>query len=497
MIDLNEDPPPVGALRRWQRLLAVVTAVLVAAAVIVAIRIGTSRPALQFDNRVGWLEALAAAPPRGGLAADQAFLDEMTARVTALVRDADTFHPELVAADGRRDPRQEVRILYADDIDGRRIVLIALQLPLPPIEPTGDNNPFRRMPGRTKFVWLIGPRGATAGYLATALTRGPLPELRTGTLLPEPLLVAVIGTDLSDRDGSPTCVSDPDCLMIALAPPQCSVATAPAAEPSDFQPEPTGSYLVRTARTFRLELWQVTCDGVVREQRRMPSMWLSRFHEREEVAAALAETRGLTAEQRLDENLPRQAAFAIELLQRTSGLPLTGPPQVVWAGPTTNLDRDRAGLAPDPDGAILAMVTVAPTLDSRWLAGYTVNQSRPNAGLVVADASFTLPADPTAPASMLAIADPFTRDQQILAVGPTTATSMRLADPVRGGVTESPVVDGKAVLTPMPPIPADRLADASVAAVDASGTVVATTTVTTAVPYPHVDRWDEPTLCCP
>lgn len=490
-IDLSESPPPIGPLRRRaQRLLAVAATVIVAAAVVVAVRVGASRPAaIAFDGRLGWLEALALAPPRGSLAADLTFIADLTDRVTALVRSAEDTHPDLVAANGRRDPRQEVALLYGEDIAGRRVILLALRIPLPAVPPSGDD-PLRRMPGRTTFVWLSGPRGATAGYLATAFTRSPLPDLRTGTLLPQPLLVAVVGEDVVERD-SVGCIADPNCLMIALAPPQCSVATAPASAPTDFRTEPTGSYLVRTAQTYRLERWRVTCDGVVREERGMPPMWQPGFFGRETITGALAEARGPLPELYRDE---RQAAATIDLLQRINGSRLAGPPRVVWAGPAIGVDPDHAGLGPDAAADVTAMIAVGRSIDSRWLAGYTVAAER-SGGLVIASATFPVTADPTPPHGMLAIVDPFSDDEQILVVGPTTATSVRLVGP-GGRVSTAPVVDDRAVLTPVPPIPAERLAGVRVEAVDATGAVVATGPVTTAVPDTVVSRWDEPMLCC-
>jgi len=484
-LDVESGPVPARLSRRRQRALVAAVVVAVAGAALAAVNLDPPprqpRPSLQLDGSLGWVEKLVDAPPRGGLAADEAFVTEMTGGVTQIVRSEGFHHPDLIAANGVRNPLQEVRLIYADDVGDARIVLLALRIPFPAVESTG-RDPFRNHPGRTKVVWVTAPRGASASTLTTAFASTPLPGLHSGSVIANPLLIAVVGDDaLTDDVLSGTCADDAECTMIALVPPECTFATA-SDDPTDFQPEPTGSYLVRTPQTYRPEYWRITCDGVIREERPVPPLWQPSSLSPDDVSTAIAELAGLSTLQ------IRQVSFIMDHLRLE---PTTGPIRTVWVS-ETDVDYTDGGFAPSNATPIQVMVAVAPSLGSTWLACYSLYQQRSGESAIAATVNYRLDTDPTAPAGMLAILQPFLPDgwQQILAIAPPPATTVRLVDPDTRAVSESALIDGSAILTPDLRIPDRRLPGAQVVALDATGTVVATTQVATPGTGNHTANWD-------
>jgi len=482
------DGPPPRRGGRQRRLVAGVAAA-VALAAIVAVNLGTPPPppppppVMELYGQLAWIEKLVDAPARGGLAADETFVREMTDEVTELIR-ARRYHPHLQAVDDQAHPDQEVKLLYADDVGDVRIVLLALRLPFPATEPTGYN-PFRELPGRTKVVWLTGPRGAPASSLATVFTERPPPGMLVGSTWAYPLLVAVAG-DNTGGGWSFGCAPGAECTMVALTPPGCTFATAVEYDPTNFRPEPTDSYLVRTVHTYRLEFWRVTCDGVVREERLAPPMWEPRPPSSAEIVDALAGSIGLTAEQQASEEVLGQAAMTIDYIHHLSGVPTTGPPRVLWAGMPPEQDLISAGISPEA-GPVLAMVAVAPSVRSTWLAGYTVYQKRPDGDIAAGDV-FRLPSDPTAPDGMIAVKLAYSITE-ILVIAPATATTVRLVDSGGAIIAESSLVDRSAFLRPPSGLGPDRLSTTEVVAVDATGATVATTVLPTPAIYDHITDW--------
>jgi hypothetical protein len=449
---------PAHRRRRW--LVAGVVVVVIGAAA-TAVVLGSPPPptppltTIDLDGRLGWVEKLVDAPPRGAVAGDGTFTRELTDRVTQLIR-AGTDHRHLTAVDEMPHPDQDVKLIYADDIDDRRIVLLALRLPYESWTSAPAYPEPLAMRGRIRIVWVSGPRGSSPGYLTAAFNQRPPLDLLVGSMLPSPLLVATVGAAQWLGLGATGCDPGVPCTMVALTPPGCTIATAAHGDPSEFRDAPDGSYLVRTAATYRFERWRVTCDGVVREEGFASPMWRTDPPSDEAVDAAL-ETSGLTAVELASGDARNLTFQALAFMQAWTGLPMTEPARVRWTGRLP----DARGL----DHSALALVAVA-RVGSLWLAGYSVVESADDGTEAYSVGSYLLDEDPTASGRMVAI--PI--EDGILAIPPPGAATVRYVRPGTGATTESPVVGGVALL---PAAPASRLLAGQIKALDAAGTPVA------------------------
>ncbi len=446
-------PDPYGRLMRrrhqgWLRravLAGVTTLAATAAGTFVALAPAGSPPPTprpeRPDGYQGWVEDLAYAPPRGGLAGDEAFTQELTDRVIEAVR-TNPYHPDLLDADRTVNPEQEVRLLFADDIDDQRIALLALLAPTA-VDPSV---------GRVRVAWIAGPRGAPASLLAQELTSRPGPDVESGSDSARPFHVAVLG-----EDGAVT-------TMIGIAPPGCSVSTAPATEPTGLRPEPTGSYIVRTSGADRLEYWQVTCDGVVRE-RTLPPWHLSEPSP-EVVDAALEGAAGLSATDRASDDVRRKVSRMIQHFSLGADALPTGAPRVLWAGRPPGIV---------PAGAWVT-VAVAPAPGQSWIGVVEVI-----VGSGAGGTRFHLRTDPTAEGFLLAVSigssgtDP---PALIMVVTPPAVATVRLLAADETPLAESVVVDrGTTLAVPLESLLEDHEIPEGlhVVAYDAGGAPVATT----------------------
>jgi hypothetical protein len=465
-------PDPYGRLVRrrrvgWlRRVVAGCVAALVAggAGTFVALAPAGSPAPAPPDNRLAWIDALVDGPPRGALATDKAFTTEVVDRVTQFVR-ANLYNTIVAGVDGHRHPDQEVHLLFADDIGDERIVIFALRMPTDPDPASGL--------GRSAVSWLAGRRGAPAAELTSLLTTRPMIGITSGTAVPGPLVVANIsGTDPST---SP-CDLTRACATVALAPPGCSISTAPSADLDHFQPEPTGSYLVRTPETERAEYWRVTCGGVVRDER--PAQFSSPLsYSNHDVDMALDGTVGLSAADRADPDVRAEALESLFGTVSEHRASVLGPARVVW---TRSCDTDPY----QPDSARAApvriMFAVAPAVRSTWFATIMTWQPENGGG---GGTTFRLGADPTAPNATFALDQPGTDagvPHRVLVDLPPSAVAVRLvagdgtAVPLAGSSgtssTEAAVACGIAELVLVHTGPIDGL---RVVGYDAAGSPVA------------------------
>ncbi|MEV6811984.1 hypothetical protein, partial [Micromonospora sp. NPDC051296] len=161
-VDVPEDPWPGFARRerrhRRTRLIRAAVAVAVGAALV-----GVQTNVVPLP---GWAPGIAVAaaptalldaPPRGGLAADQAWLDTLRVWISTDPRmNADTplhgWNPDGIWKVGDRD---RIRLLYGSDQPGHRVALVAVPL---------------RFGLLTKeaLVWYVGPAGADAQQMRYA-----------------------------------------------------------------------------------------------------------------------------------------------------------------------------------------------------------------------------------------------------------------------------------------------------------------------------------------
>ncbi len=487
-LTVQPQPGPVPARRPRRRRWIIAGIVLLSVAGVLVALAATDEPR-RAEGPEGWVDALVDGPPRGALGADGSFAGALTDGVTEILR-ADGYIPvPLLAVDQREHPEQEVRLLFADDVEDQRIALLALRLPSEP-------DPASSHAGRTKVIWLAGPRAATAHALLSVLTARPMPGVFAGSVPAAPVPVAVVGPDRAGADIYPSgCLRGSACALVAVTPPGCAISTAPVTDLSEFRAEPTGSFLVRTAVTYRAEYWRVTCDGVVRQERPAPPLWQRSPPSGEEVDAALAGAGFLVPAELVTEEVYEGMSLCLNALESTFGGGLLGPARLVWAGSPTGLGT--AGL----DGPPLAMVMVAPSVRSTWVGVLSVRRRLPNGPDVGESVVFRVGTDPTATDALLAVAVTVPRTMQEVAAGDNwefvrwvvlvvapAATTVRLVDPDGPTSMESVVVGGAAVLS----VPdGAEPATLHVAADDADGSLLGTTVIATAGSRSfEIDNWN-------
>lgn len=224
-------------------MLAGVAAAVVAAAAVAVVLGGSPPPATpppDIDGQLRWVAKLVDASPRGSLAADASFTRELADRVGQAVS---TFGLVFFSSNTGTPRRLSTRVLFADDIDNYRVVLLSLRND----EITDD----RRRYALTYVLWLYGPRGATPEALTRTISVSATREAAYRLDPATPVVSALIGA-----------ADDP--LWVVLAPPECDLATAPASNLTDWTPDTTG-YLAHRLRADGPLYWRATCQGVVRE----------------------------------------------------------------------------------------------------------------------------------------------------------------------------------------------------------------------------------------
>jgi hypothetical protein len=437
-------PDPWGRLlararrrRHTRRMLGALTAVLLVFFGTLVPAGFSDRPPGPFDGYAYWSKTIIDGKPRGSVAAQTDFVAELTRLITDEVR-AGTNDPALNGFHDEPPSPRRVRVLFAEDVEQRRVVLVAV---------TGNTSePFLG----TVLVWIEGPRGAAPAYLAEAVAAGDGPaDVSFSTSDAQPFLTttldlqAPVGVDAS----------------IAVAPPGCSIETAASPALSDWRPEPTGSYIIRTAATTRAEWWRVTCDGVIRHVRPAPPAFDPASRDRltvtdEEVQRAVADTSGSADRD--------QARRVLSILVNDGGYTLTARPSVVWGGRV-------AGVG----GPGTTMVVVAPVIGGGlWIGVVDTALDRPDPDRPgLGFGSFTTAADPTHPSTLLAIPLEPEPHTAILVIAPQGTAMVRAID--RGQrLVEAMVTERGTLLT----IPADAdLATLRVDAIDADGALIATT----------------------
>lgn len=490
-------PDPYERLLRRRRLswiyrgtgsAAAVVVVAVTSAMAATVVVAPARPEpTELRGWFRWIEELVDGPPRGALAADEPFRQELEQQVTTVVRSGE-FHEDLLGIDSSLHPDQEVRLLFADDIDDRRIVVLALRLATPP-----DYPPYPAGPGRMKPLWLVGPRGASASSLASAVTSDPEPGVDSGSGSASPFVVAKVGEPsvsalIDSSDSAALDAANAAVTYVGLAPPGCTVLAAAATTPDSWVPEPTGSYIVRTPATYRAEFWRVTCDGVVRQEGHVPSPTNPSIPG-ELIEPALAD---LAAAGQSDDVLLRWGVNSAARSFAEVGPFVAGPAQLLYAGLASGLvigDEQEHVETPR------AVVVVAPRVSSTWFCflGVSVGTTNAHEGT---QAVVVLDADPLAPEATIAVGlTPRLANPQVVALLTSAAATAQLVAADDTVLMTASVADSFVVLTVPDAYVIDnvRAPDGlSVVAYDAIGSVVSTTPVI-ASPVRSVDgigNWD-------
>ena len=415
-------PDPYAALvrrRRWSLfrrggLLAGVAALAAAGAgTFVALAPAGSpepRPTYEFSGELGWKASVIDTPPRGAVAQDAAFRDDLAARVEALSRTR-PGDPAFLDTNNRAMGEVDAWVIFGEDLGDRRVAAVALQR-------LNIADPRRRYP-LTRVLWLAGPAGATPEQLLEGPDRQALD------------LAPAQSVSFGSGQGE---------VWVVLAPPECEVATSPVDNLDDWRAEPTGSYLVRTSGPARAENFRVACAGVVHEQwpgnRPAPTD--------AEVQALIADSGGVDAD--LDDVRDDLHWFR----GQTRGV-LTGPVRLLWAGPVTfaqpvHLEgRDAAHSV--ATGADVVVLT-APAEQGGWVVGafIDVDQAAGNADYPWSP-FYAVATDPTADDALLAAR--FTYERRVFALAPVGTRSVRLLDLAGTVVVEAPVA-GRAALFPLP-----------------------------------------------
>jgi hypothetical protein len=440
--ELTPAPDPYGRVRtRWRRrrrrrtaAASVGLVALVAAGAMTAARVpGDSAPNLadetssNWKHLQAWSERLYKSPTRGGLAGETAYVEAL----------ADKLAKAQPAAKYR-----EVKVLFLDDVGPYRVALVAFARANP--------EPNFWAHGST---WYVSEKGAGVDQLAAA-------SEHVGDGL-EPYVETVLS-----KGG----VGDP-VVQVALAADSCDFESAPWPAVTDWRPEATGSYLVRTPRDIKPEWWRVTCDGVVRREAPAPGWLAPEGLTEAQYATALSGTRGVP-----DTDLARDS---LTNNINTWGYEVTGLPKVVWQGRISG-----AGEAAEVSYDGRATMVAAPAVGGGWrgMVDIRYDQIDARSNGTGTGVSFGTRTDPSDPSSVVAVP---LHDHATLVVTPATAT--RVAVLRDGGVVaKTSATDASAVLS-LRVEPGDV-----VRATDAAGAEVGTVTVDDdPLPGRPVDNWHE------
>ena len=462
-------PDPYGRLLRrrrlgWLRLgvLTGVAATAVAGGVVAVAPVGSPEPTPTstptFQGELRWAASIIDAPARGSLAADEAFTADLANRIEQRSRDGE--HPMFEDLNGRPMGEVEARVVFAEDIDDTRLVVLTLQRP-------SLTSAYQRY-GVTRLLWLTGPRGASADELARADTApGGRGEYQTTEVSPFAYLE----------------VSRPSRIRLGLAPPQCEVSTAPSEDLATWRVEPTRSWILRTVAEFRPEYLRVTCDGVVREEWPVARPEITRA----DVTAALADAPGEPRRDQVEGALRHMTAqYRSELLTL---------PRVLWAGTVAHNEEyesiaTSAGpLHYDPYHPEVTLLA-APAARGGWIGFLDIDIDPRPGSLMNAGVSpfFTTADDPGAPGAMLGLR---VRgwNPMVFVLAPEGAARVRLVAP-DGTVLDEGAVTQRALFLSLPP-ETSAAVDIRVEAFDAAGAVIASAEVgsTGGVESHHIRDW--------
>jgi hypothetical protein len=454
------------ATRRSRWTLAGLVAAVLAAAALAVVLGGSPPPATpppDVDGQLRWVASLVDAPPRGALAADASFTRELADRIT---EKTSTIGLAFFASNIATAQQLKARVLFAEDIEEYRIVLLALR--------NDEIEEDRRRYALTYVLWLVGDRGATPETLAGVLSQGPNREPGYRLDIATPVVSTLIGPD-----------HEP--LWVVLGPPECELATAPATALTDWTSDATG-YLVRRLRKEEPLYWRATCQGVVREEGAAPRPGITE----RDVAWLMA-----TAEGQPD---PERLGYQISLLVEHYGSELVDLGRVRWSGPVALSAR-----ATEPDGTVVrasadgvvedvdvpvettVTVLVAPRARGGWIGSVSTVQRIADASWGIDDTTFGAPDNPH---GLIAIRLDRWQGQVLVLARASQVATVQLVDDDDGQVLdESSVDDRPVILSPGRGRPRDNL---HVAALDATGsTLAAVELAATNVDQDHVTAWDD------
>jgi hypothetical protein len=392
-------------------------------------------PASGFDAVRMWAQRLADSPVRGQVAAaDPGYVQAVAAQVTQHRQDGVYLTQYRVRA---------VKVLFVDDVGPWRVAFVALPLIGP--SATGWQN---------ASAYFMAPRGADASTLTKAESlRGYSDGL-------EPV-------EQGQFDGG---TAGTETALVALAPDGCAFSSAAWPELTDWQPEPTGSYLVRTKATLRSEWWRVECGGRIRAE--MPAPY---------DAGNLAITDDVVTQQLgLARGTPTRelARRALTNERGAYGNNLSGLPRLVWGGRVTW----PAGSESTLPG--ITTVTAAPLLKGGWSGSVSLDLDAVTGGQLGASVPFWVDFDPTAPGSTLALR----LGQEasgVLVIAPQKAVKVR-AERAGSILAEASVVNDAAVLVVPDPM------TATFEALDAAGKVIGSTVTGRTPTIIGEDGWSVP-----
>ncbi|MEU8160686.1 hypothetical protein [Micromonospora parva] len=465
---LTPQPDPYGRVlaryrrRRQRRLGGLALALVVSVggtAFAVAGPARTTQPPPANSNEsiapvLAWSDKLLQSPPRGAVARDTSYVRQLSDLLLDAQRRGD--FPNLTV------PVNAVKVLFIEDVNDQRIALAAFVRAQP--------DPVTGWPSAA--VWLVAEKGASAEKLAS-----------TGS---------VRGTSDALEPYESLAVDDPSgpgkAIHVAIAPAGCAFLTSPVLNGNAFQwaSEPTGSYLIRTPQTQRPEWWRVNCGAVTRKITPGPGSLAAKPITDAQLATAMSRVRGDVTAQRARELVYQSA--------QSAGYRLTALPSVVWGGHVAGIPTGGSPTAGEPS-VTNGQVTVlaAPAVDGSWVGEVTIEPDQPRSDSVISTGtSFTVPTDPTDPASVLAV--PIDGDaagsgdqQFLLVVTPVAATTVRV---LRDGqeVARAPASGSGAALTVPRPT-----AGLVVTALDGSGRTLASAQVSDegAQGTPETDAWNQ------
>jgi hypothetical protein len=452
--EVRPAPDPMGRLRARRRRSQYRRGI--SAALVIAVALGGwligFRPdggavdqATPLTARQQWVWRLVDSPIRGALAADAGFVQALTTEVANQYRAGNLDIPATSRA---------AKLLFADDVDGVRVALAAFADP-------GHES------ADVAAAWMAAPTGATAGTLAAALRRDGRPA-GTDSAVTE-VIEPFQPVNLRISGAGDTGVT----VSLGLAPAGCQVASAPLPSVTRWRPEPTGSYVVRSAATHRGEWWRVTCAGAVRYEAPAPmSLAFGKAGPSAvgdaDLDRALAGTRGT-----VDRELAQNAIWAIA---SKWGYDVAALPHVVWGG-TVSGTRQYDGQA---------VVVAAPKVGGGWIGDVALFQDIPGIGSVSTGRSFSADADPgQADVLVLRISDDSDDPgSPVLVVTPAAAVGVRA---IHSGLPPvgAEVRDSAAIMR------LSTVRDATVQAVDASGRVIGTGSLAPDPTAPHhIEAWD-------
>lgn len=378
-----------------------------------------------------WAERLVDSPTRGAVGADTAFVADLARQVAEQQR-ADKYPVKA--------PVRQVKVLFVDDVGPYRIAFVAFVL----AERDSDGWP-------NSSGWLTAPAGATAEALATS----SYSETPGGGLTP--FEHKVITTEPPDGP-----------LAVGIAPAGCQFASAPLPEATAWQPEPTGSYIVRTPQTARREWWQITCDGIVRMEG-SSAVWVNEAVTESKLTEATRQTRG-----GLDKELSRRALTSL-IEWGGSGT------HVLWNGRTSGTQADIYMNGPF-DGRAAVAVTRAARSGWDGIVDITYDTAGPD-GKTGARQSFHTKVDPTDPSSVVAIRLG-ERTSTVLVITPVNAAALRTIGPQGQVLEQVPVQDAGVVMRVTNP------EGTIFEALDANGAVIGRGTVTEQAGYGGFYAWN-------